>query len=236
MSKPSFWSTVPGILTALAGVFTALASLIGALYSAGVIGRQKETPAAAETHAKPEFTAVKPTSTVPPAPIKRLRSLSTTLSGGAIDAMLVTHGFYDKSRNAAGKGVPHQYAAQAVGDATIVLDHATGLTWQRGGSNLPMIHDRTKSYIAQLNTERFAGFGDWRLPTLEEAMSLMEPAAHDRVHIDPVFARGVNFIWTADRTEDDRGLVIYFYDGWLRSESFQFNAWVRAVRSTTAEP
>lgn len=234
MSKPSFWSTVPGILTALAGLITAVGSLIGALYSAGIIGRHEDTPPAAEIPVTPE-SAGKPTSTVPRAPVMRLRSLAAILSGDAIDAMLVSHGFYDKARNAGGRGVAHQYEQQAIGGRAIVLDHATGLMWQRGGSDT-MTLDRTGRYIERLNTERFAGFGDWRLPTLEEAMSLVAPEAHDRFHIDPVFTSGVNFIWTADRAADGRGLVIYFSDGMLSPERAEFNAWVRAVRSAAAGP
>ncbi|MCB9501891.1 MAG: DUF1566 domain-containing protein [Deferribacteres bacterium] len=30
-------------------------------------------------------------------------------------------------------------------------------------------------YIDSLNKANFAGYSDWRLPTLEEAMTLMEP-------------------------------------------------------------
>ena len=36
-SEPSFWSTLPGILTALGGTIAASAALITELYSAGVI-------------------------------------------------------------------------------------------------------------------------------------------------------------------------------------------------------
>jgi uncharacterized protein DUF1566 len=236
MSKPSFWSTVPGILTALAGLITAVGSLIGALYSAGIIGRHENTPPAAGTAATAESAVVNATSPVPAASaaaFKPLRSLPAILSPGAIDTMLVNHGFYDKTRNSGGRGVVHQYEPRAIGDATIVLDRATGLTWQRGGSEAMRLDDAGR-YVERINAERFAGFGDWRLPTLEEAMSLMEPEARGQVHIDPVFTRGVNFIWTADRAADGRGLVVYFYDGMVSSERSEFNARVRAVRSAAA--
>src|SRR5580658_4549329 len=43
--KQSFWSTIPGILTAISGVLGAVAALIVALVSVGVIGPQdKQTP------------------------------------------------------------------------------------------------------------------------------------------------------------------------------------------------
>ncbi len=150
------------------------------------------------------------------------------LSLEAVDAALVSHGLYDKARNASGKGVVHQYEPRAAGSNAIVIDHATGLTWQRGGS-AGITRDNAERYIERLNAERFAGLTVWRLPTLEEAMSLIEPEARDGFHIDPVFMRGVNVIWTADRVTDGRGLVIYFSDGILSPERVEFNAWVRAV-------
>ncbi len=40
--KSSFWSTLPGILTALGGLLAAVAGLITALYTAGIIGTPSE--------------------------------------------------------------------------------------------------------------------------------------------------------------------------------------------------
>jgi hypothetical protein len=233
-SNESFWSTLPGILTAFAGVLTALATLVGALYSAGVIGGRESAP-------PPEAAATSPStlaSSAEPAttpPSDRLRSLPAILSGDAIDAMLLTRGFYDKRRNPGGKGVAHQYDAQVIDGTPVVLDRATGLAWHRRGSDT-MTLAAAEGYVQQLNKERVAGFADWRLPTLEEAMSLMEPTPQDLFHLDPVFPRGVNFIWTADRLADGRGLVIYFADGVSSAEPAEFNAWVRPVRSTPAAP
>ena len=234
MPKHSFWSTLPGILTALGGVITALATLVGALYSAGIIGRQGEAPAATLV-ATAQPAGASSTATAAPGANPRLRTLPTMLSGDAIDAMLVAQGYYDQRRNPAGRGVAHQYESKVVEAAPVVLDHATGLTWNRQISVSTTLAAADR-YIQGLNKERLAGFGDWRLPTLEEAMSLMEPTPHDGFHLDPVFPRGPSFIWTADRLADGRGLVIYFADGILSPESPEFNAWVRAVRSTPTPP
>ena len=43
-SKPSFWSTLPGIFTALAAIITASAGLITVLYTTGVIGSKNKPP------------------------------------------------------------------------------------------------------------------------------------------------------------------------------------------------
>ncbi|MGR9085711.1 MAG: TIR domain-containing protein [Gammaproteobacteria bacterium] len=158
-----------------------------------------------------------------------LRSTGKTLSGSQVDVMLVKRGFYDKLRNGGGKGLAHQYEHRVAGDAVVVVDHATGLMWLKGGLDA-MVLDAAGCAIDRLNAENFAGFSDWRIPTLEEAMSLMEPEAHAAFHIDPVFQRGLNFIWTSDMAPDGRGWVVYFHDGILAAESIEFNAWIKPVR------
>ena len=67
-SKPSFWSTLPGILTAVGGIVGASAALITALYSAGVMSiknKPTDNPPALSS-ASPEsqsFNSQKPEQT-----------------------------------------------------------------------------------------------------------------------------------------------------------------------------
>ena len=105
--------------------------------------------------------------------------------------------------------------------------------WQKGGSGNPVVFEEAVLYVDSLNAGRHGGFADWRLPTLEEAMTLLAPAAPGTLHIDAAFQRGVNFIWTADQLPNGHGFVIYFHDGLAAAESKQFNAYVRAVRGMT---
>jgi hypothetical protein len=226
MPNQSFWSTLPGILTALAGVIAALATLVGALTSSGLIKRKPSVPAASAS----EPAATKPAAAAATPKITALRSAPAVLSDAQLDAMLGRLGFFDKVRNAAAAGIVHRYEPQVVGSDQVIVDRATGLMWQKGGSDRAMTADG--DYVDRLNRERFAGFTDWRMPTAEEAMSLMEPqAAGDGPHIAPVFQRGINFIWTADRRPDGRGWLLYFYDGTIAAEPLTFNGWLRAVRT-----
>jgi hypothetical protein len=159
-----------------------------------------------------------------------LRRTPATLSSDLVKVLLVKHGFYDKNWNPSGQGVSNTFEPQIQGNTVVLLDRATGLTWQRGGSPDAMTFEAAKNYVQRLNEEKLAGYNDWRLPTLEEALSVLEPQGVNDMHIDPSFERGVNFIWTADSANEERAWMIYFYDGIATTERVSFNAWVRAVR------
>ncbi|MBD3305678.1 TIR domain-containing protein, partial [candidate division KSB3 bacterium] len=47
----------------------------------------------------------------------------------------------------------------------VVLDHATGLMWQKSGSTTYMSYGKAQKYVKELNHKQFAGYSDWRLPT-----------------------------------------------------------------------
>jgi hypothetical protein len=58
-------------------------------------------------------------------------------------------------------------------DGLTVTDKVTGLIWQRDGLDI-MSNRMLRKAVAALNQEGFAGQSDWRLPTLAEALSLLE--------------------------------------------------------------
>lgn len=127
--------------------------------------------------------------------------------------------FCDGHINGDGKGVAHNYELRDYNDSKVVLDHATGLMWQQSGSQRlfngrPLPYEWARKYIKDLNKKRFAGFNDWRLPTFDEAMSLMEREKKNanHLHIDSVFDNEQPYIWTADRLHLGAGWVIHFHD------------------------
>ena len=86
------------------------------------------------------------------------------------EAMLKKWDFFDGLWHEKGKGLKHQYEALERSGKKLVIDHATGLMWQQGGSPKEMDYADAARYIRDLNNQKFAGYSDWRLPTLEEAM------------------------------------------------------------------
>jgi hypothetical protein len=57
-----------------------------------------------------------------------------------------------------------------------------------------------KNQIEALNKEGFAGYQDWRMPTLDEALSLMEAKVNEKgVYLHPCFSKEQPFIFTSAR-------------------------------------
>jgi Novel STAND NTPase 1/Protein of unknown function (DUF1566)/CHAT domain len=142
-------------------------------------------------------------------------------------------GYYDKFRNLDGKGIKHKYKTVKRHDKKLVVDHATGLTWQQSGSEDSIDYAAAEKYILDLNSQNFAGHNDWRLPTLEEAMALMEPKENkDGLYIDKVFDKKQNWIWTSSKPSAGVAWNVYFYDGYCSNLGVvNYSAHVRAVRS-----
>lgn len=163
----------------------------------------------------------------------RLRSAPLdNLSEDDVKRMLQENDFYHKDWYWIGKGIRHQY--ELLRDGKIVFDQTTGLVWQHTGliwQNSFAGFNGADWYIRILNERQFDGYNDWRLPTLEEAMSLMEPKKYGDLYIDPVFGRWrkPNSIWTADKFNTLKVWNVNFNRGDCVHDHFGMH-YVRAVR------
>ena len=120
--------------------------------------------------------------------------------------------------------------------ALVAYQPATGLLWQRGGSEWGLTLAEGREHVADLNAARFAGFDDWRLPTVDEVCTLLAPPPEGGGHcVPPVLDPAPDPLWTADRKS--------FTAGWFVSASMGFVGWqddtcrfhVRAVRSVRGD-
>jgi len=110
-------------------------------------------------------------------------------------------------------------------------DIIPGLTWQKDGSSEGMIWSQAKEYINKLDRERFAGYSDWRLPTVEELASLMKSSrAKGNLYIHPVFSSKQPFCWSVDTFAPDVAWYASFKVGMIR-HIYHFFYYARAVRS-----
>jgi hypothetical protein len=106
----------------------------------------------------------------------------------------------------------------AIGDTRevhveVVVDNATGLMWMRKGHGNYLNWDEAQKWVTRLNQLGYAGYQDWRLPTLEEAVSLLEPNKRDALYIDPVFSRRLDGCWTGDKMGELFGWHVGYEDG-----------------------
>ncbi|MBF0468922.1 MAG: DUF1566 domain-containing protein, partial [Desulfamplus sp.] len=86
---------------------------------------------------------------------------------------------------------------QKTGDTTI-KDMATNLIWQQSGSRHPMPWHQTQSYIQTLNESRFGGYQDWRMPTINEILSLVRPLSDDDFCMESMFSPDQKWLWSGD--------------------------------------
>ncbi len=157
-----------------------------------------------------------------------------SLPGAAVKSMLRKMNFFHSTWHRKGKGFKHQYEVVTRSSKKLVIDHMTGLTWQQAVSEYGMTYSNAKVYVEDLNHGQFAGFSDWRLPTLDEAMSLMEPSqTHHGQHINPVFDINTSndSIWTADQEAPGIAWYVSFFYGKCDYYPVAGNLHVRAVRS-----
>ena len=118
----------------------------------------------------------------------------------------------------------------------VVRDAATGLVWQRVGSAESIGFSEIPGYLSELNTNRFGGFDDWRLPSLAEAWTLLEYRQRNGLHIDPLFGSDQKWIWTSSIAEDGYGWFLFFnYGRPIFQNAWGSHAYVRAVRGPVWE-
>jgi hypothetical protein len=128
--------------------------------------------------------------------ITLLPSVPAIINDDQIEGIVKRWQFFDAELNPGGR---FENVLGAGPDPQTVIDHRTSLMWQRGGLDIGSLRMIEKK-ISAVNDHGFVGFHDWRLPTLEEAMSLLEPEVNGKgVHLHPCFSREQPFIFVAAR-------------------------------------
>jgi len=161
----------------------------------------------------------------------RLRSQYKLLDTAEVRDMVVSHGFFEKYYNNNGD-FKNNFELRVIQQQQVVVDNATGLMWHQSGSVEYMPLKRVQEWLDKLNREKYAGYTDWRLPTVEEAVSLMEKdEQRGGLYVDSVFSSEQRYIWTGDTAEANEVWAIDFFGGDLNKVTKTSNAFIRPVRS-----
>lgn len=158
------------------------------------------------------------------------------LAAEDVREMIKKNGFFDSGAsrtpwaNPEADGFSNRFEIKENG--RIVVDYASGLVWDTNGSNEMMYYADAQKYIEMFNKSNSSGHSDWRLPTIEEAMSLMDKKANGvpPMHIDTVFNRQPWAMWTSDKQDSEHMWVTYFLRGECYPTKDGYWGWVRAVR------
>lgn len=92
-----------------------------------------------------------------------------------------------------------------------ILDSATGLVWGYAVSRIPLTQQEAWVFIAGLASYS----GPWRLPTLEELLSLLQPRRSLEEVCSPPLEQlqGISRLWSADQQTKSKGWVLDLKQG-----------------------
>ena len=147
-----------------------------------------------------------------------------------------------RSYTVSGKGFDNRYVPADEGN--IIVDKASNLMWEQGGSKSIMNISgfietwginfaAAQQHVTQLNNAVYGGYNDWRLPTLEEALSLIEPTVTSEgvLKINQYFDMHQTTIWTSDRFTGNSYWSVDFDFGESVASPAYYELKARAVRS-----
>jgi serine/threonine-protein kinase len=102
--------------------------------------------------------------------------------------------------------------------AETVADDLTDLLWQRSGTPYALTWRESHGHILRLNQSGWQGRRDWRLPTVDELLSLLEPPPHgEDFCLQGVFDQRQTGLWSSDRRS--------YTAAWFASVDLGFVAW-----------
>jgi serine/threonine-protein kinase len=114
----------------------------------------------------------------------------------------------------------------------LLLDHTTGLIWQGSGSPYPVSWDQAMEYVQQINEKQTGGQDRWRMPTVNELLSLLNPPppGEDFCFQSP-FSSVQKWIWSGDTRSSRASWLVNLEMGFVLSGDVMDFFYVRAVCS-----
>lgn len=112
-------------------------------------------------------------------------------------------------------------------DKDLVLDRRNRLIWERSGSAYPENVSQTLARIDRMNRSRFGGIDSWRLPTVDELITLVEPPSRfEHFCGPPVFDPLQKRLWSCDRKSATAFWFVSLdigFVGWLDTTGYAYS-------------
>jgi hypothetical protein len=136
-----------------------------------------------------------------PLPAITKRSLShssTIINEDDVVELIRAQNFFDSQYNP--EGYFENYFVDNQDDLT-VSDMVTGIMWQIDGYDITS-NRKMVGHVKEANETNFAGYNDWRLPTMEEALSIMQPEKNrNDLHLHLCFSENQPFIFLNEKRD-----------------------------------
>lgn len=112
----------------------------------------------------------------------------------------------------------------------VIIDNTTGLVWQQSGSEYPQTLSEAQSYIGFLNETRFGGYANWRLPTIDELISLLKPSPPgEDFCFESLFDNRQKWIRSVDRRSLKSGWYVNVELGFVATHNIADLLYTKAV-------
>lgn len=108
----------------------------------------------------------------------------------------------------------------------------TGLLWQREGAGFPLTWGKAHEYVDFLNSRKWQGYSNWRLPTIEELFSLLRPPTLQRDFcFESYFPEDIHWLWSCDSCTKKKAWTVDIQESFIQELDKDGMASVCAVRS-----
>ncbi|MCP4215958.1 MAG: protein kinase [bacterium] len=162
--------------------------------------------------------------------VYHLRTMFRTLGYDDVETMIRRNKFFESSYNPKGtfKTRPEKQIMQG---AEVIVDYRAGLMWHPG-SPKKMKFKSIQKWLRNTNRAKYGGYSDWRLPTLEEAVSLLRPNKNSSgMHMPSAFKKKRGVIWTGDRLGSSKKWAVRFVKAIVYVYPTNKRLYIRPVRT-----
>jgi serine/threonine-protein kinase len=145
--------------------------------------------------------------------------------------VILNYGFFDRDWNTF-RNFKNNFKVKTINEDRVIEDHSTNLMWHPAGSENDLFFEEAKPWVYEINQKGYAGLKDWRLPTLEEAASLLSGTLNKHnLYIGSEFSSVQKTIWTGDTSGQYQAWVVLFDNGVVERNNLVSRFFVRPVRT-----